>query len=82
MTVSVISFTENGEYLSRRLAEQKLDFSVERYTKRKLKQEMETDSACTYVTEGLNDWARAQFERKNALLFIGHVGLQCVPLLL
>ena len=84
MTLSVISFTENGERLSRCLAEKCKDCSVERYSKRKSAQETEhsdADNGCadgeklTYVKEHLDDWARAQFEEKHAILFIGACGI-------
>lgn len=75
MTVSVISFTENGERLSCRLAEQCVDFSVERYSKRKRCEKSEDAAGSVYVKESLTDWVREQFEKKNALLFIGACGI-------
>lgn len=84
MTLSVISFTGNGERLSRCLAKKCTDFPVERYSKRKPAQETENSDVgdvctdvekLTYVKEHLNDWARAQFEKKRAILFIGACGI-------
>lgn len=73
MRIGIISFTERGEALSRKI-EQCLrgSYSCILYTKRSKAQDT---TEVIYVPEHLADWARKQFQEKNALLFIGACGI-------
>lgn len=76
MRLSIISFTENGKWLSERIAkllEKKLE--VELYTKCEAGIEDNTFSDILFVKTSVRDWAKEQMQERNSLLFIGACGI-------
>ena len=72
MKISVISFTEQGEVLSIRLAKQLKEYPLELYTKCSRAAERQS---VFRVEERLSEWSEKQFAQRNALLFIGSCGI-------
>lgn len=75
MNISMISFTENGMKLSRKIA---ADMKAEQsllYTKYFAEQPEEGEIFVQYVKESVQEWARAQMEAGNPMLFIGACGI-------
>lgn len=73
MRIGIISFTERGEALSRKIERcLRGSYSCILYTKR---QKAQGATEIIYVPGHLTDWAGKQFEEKNALLFIGACGI-------
>lgn len=73
MKLSVISFTENGILLSEKIAEKWDVAEYTLYTKcSALRGERQT---VQFVNQSIGEWAREQFEQRNALLFIGACGI-------
>lgn len=73
MTISIISFTEEGAKLSVRLQEVLIGQKVLLYTKCKALCGQQTKAM--YVEEPLQMWAGKQMEDKNVLLFVGACGI-------
>jgi cobalt-precorrin 5A hydrolase len=82
MRLSIISFTKNGIQLSGKIAF-KIDDNIEckLYTKcsvynlnDKIKDETK-NVHLEYVENSISEWAKEQFDRKNALIFIGACGI-------
>ncbi len=73
MNVSVICFTPNGYDRMKELNSIAFeDISIEMFCKcSRLKEEC----ADIYVEEDLSSWTKKQFEKKNAILFIGAAGI-------
>lgn len=72
MKISVISFTDKGCDLSRKLAEQMEKEELHLYTKCK---RARGKTGVVFLEEGIVQWAGRQMEEKNALLFIGACGI-------
>lgn len=74
MKLSVISFTDNGEALAKRVrAACRAQMETVLFTKKK--GVPEADSPFQFVQESLQDWAKGRMEEKDALLFIGACGI-------
>ena len=73
MNLSVICFTPNGYDRMKELNSIAFeDISIEMFCKcSRLKEEC----ADFYVEEDLSSWTKKQFEKKNAILFIGATGI-------
>ena len=61
--ISVISFTENGNCLARKVQNCFKDWDIQCFTKEKIKE------------QGLTGWTKEQMRQKHALLFIGACGI-------
>lgn len=77
MTLSIVSFTEQGKELSKRVAEAlgeapQMELEARLYTKCKAGMG-QTD--VPYVAAGISDWAGEQMGEQNAILFIGACGI-------
>ncbi len=75
MNISIISFTQRGMLLSRRVAE---CFPTEKTTLYTMcSQKLQTEDADGFfkVTETLNAWTGTQMREKNTLIFIGACGI-------
>lgn len=73
MKLSIISFTENGILLSERIAELLNETEYALYTK--CRDCCKERNVVQFVTQSIGEWAKEQFEEKNALLFIGACGI-------
>lgn len=73
MKLSIISFTGNGILLSERIAEllHKTEYAL--YTK--CREYCKESDTVQFVTQSIGEWAKEQFEERNALLFIGACGI-------
>lgn len=73
MKLSIISFTENGILLSKKISNAMIGTECALYTK--------WQACCSeghtvrFVTQSIGEWAKEQFEERNALLFIGACGI-------
>lgn len=77
MKLSMISFTENGIALSKKIAE-KLEEAESEYllfTKCSAYLELKNKQDVLFVENSLGQWVKEQMENKNALLFIGACGI-------
>lgn len=73
MKLSIISFTENGILLSEKIAQILSEAECVLYTKcGAYGKERQT---VRFVTRSIGEWAKEQFEERNALLFIGACGI-------
>ena len=72
MSLSVISFTENGLALSEKVRETFTAEEVNLFTKCSFARE---SAEAVYVEESTGQWAGKQMEEGNALLFIGACGI-------
>lgn len=72
MTLSVVSFTENGRRLSGRI-EKTLgtELEIRLFTKCSVYRDERKDSAVLYVEQSVTEWAGEQMRARSALLFIG-----------
>lgn len=79
MRLSVISFTNNGIALSRKLAESYKGTEIELFAKcsweEQEKKNVQGEKTPVFVRESVGEWAREQMEEKNILLFIGACGI-------
>ena len=73
MKLSMISFTENGKLLSVNIA--KLLDGTEYALYTKCQAFCQEEQTVRFVTQGIGEWAKEQFEERNALLFIGACGI-------
>ena len=73
MKLSIISFTENGKLLSVKIA--KLLDGTEYALYTKCQAFCQEEQTVRFVTQGIGEWAKEQFEERNALLFIGACGI-------
>jgi cobalt-precorrin 5A hydrolase len=73
MKLSIISFTENGISLSKNIAKilEKKEYAL--YTK--CSTYCKEEQTVRFVTQSIGVWAKEQFEKRNALLFIGACGI-------
>ena len=77
MSLSIISFTENGMCLSERIFESLTakKEAVSLFTKCSLMKEGLTSTNVQYVEEGIREWTKGQMMAGHALLFIGACGI-------
>lgn len=84
MDFSIISFTENGITLSKEIAgklentekESRPDYGqVSLYTKCTGCPDSARNQTILFVKKGIGEWAKEQFEKKNAMVFIGACGI-------
>lgn len=81
MRVSIISFTENGMHLSQRAEKAFLEMNTKTQMEVKVFTKCTADGKRTgkypmqIVEERMTEWAKAQMEQRNALLFIGACGI-------
>ncbi len=75
MGIKIISFTEKGIGLSKRVAEVLGNENVEVFTKCSAAKDLNTRSMVRYVEESIGEWARKQMEEMHTLLFIGACGI-------
>ncbi len=75
MGIKIISFTEKGIGLSKRVAEVLGNENVEVFTKCSVAKDLNTRSMVRYVEESIGEWARKQMEEMQTLLFIGACGI-------
>ena len=73
MKISIISFTEKGIVLSEKIA--KLLGEAESVLYTKYGECCKERTTAQYVTQNIGEWAKEQFEERNALLFIGACGI-------
>lgn len=73
MKLSIISFTQNGIVLSKNIA--KLLDGIEYSLYTKFKASCQEEQTVRFVTQNIEEWAKEQFEERNALLFIGACGI-------
>ncbi|MGN0326196.1 MAG: hypothetical protein ACI4DW_07780, partial [Lachnospiraceae bacterium] len=73
MKLSMISFTENGKLLSVNIA--KLLDGTEYALYTKCHAFCQEEQTVRFVTQSIGEWAKEQFEERNALLFIGACGI-------
>ncbi|MDD6305933.1 MAG: cobalamin biosynthesis protein [Clostridiales bacterium] len=76
MKIAIISFTRRGAELSRRMRwqiEKQLSYEVALYTK--CSNELQEEADIRFVEETLGDWTKEQFEKSEALIFIGACGI-------
>lgn len=73
MKLSIISFTQNGIVLSKSIA--KLLDGIEYTLYTKYKASYQEEQTVRFVTQSIGEWAKDQFEERNALLFIGACGI-------
>lgn len=79
MSLSIISFTENGMRLSERMVDN-IAGSMEKkeialFTKCSLAKENDTATRVQFVRESIGEWAKVQMEERHTLLFIGACGI-------
>lgn len=75
MGIKIISFTERGIGLSKRVAEVLRNEDVEIFTKCSASKDLNIRSIVRYVEESIGEWARKQMEEMHTLLFIGACGI-------
>ena len=75
MSICIISFTQKGIELSRKVAEGLGTEQVSVFTKCSAVKETELPGFVRYVEKSLGEWTREQMEEKHTLLFIGASGI-------
>lgn len=75
MGLCIISFTENGMRLSKKIAESFLEQEITVFTKCSLQKEVGIMPSIQFVEQRIGDWAKEQMKEKNSLLFIGACGI-------
>lgn len=76
MKLNVISFTENGKRLSENIAKMlEEEIEVNLYTKCKACMGDRASSPVLSVETSVGDWAKAQMQKRIAMLFIGACGI-------
>lgn len=73
MKLSIISFTENGILLSENIANKLDGTECSLYTK--CRTCCEKEQTVRLIAQSIGEWAKDQFEERNALLFIGACGI-------
>lgn len=74
MNLSIISFTQNGLELSKRVADS-LTAEAVIYTKSSFAKKSNGEPWVSFVEESIGGWTKKQMQEKNALLFIGACGI-------
>lgn len=75
MSLSVISFTENGIRLSEKIAKEWENEDIVLFTKCTVVENKDVLSRTQFVDVSIGDWAKGQMMDKNILLFIGACGI-------
>ena len=78
MKLSIISFTNNGLELSKRVAESLMEntgIATAVYTKCSLVKTHDTKTNAVFVEKSIADWTKEQMQEKNPILFIGACGI-------
>ena len=82
MSLSIISFTENGIRLSGKIKaaveaskNERYHRNVSVYTKCSHYAEEQSKLSLSYVDEAIQSWAKTQMEQRNEILFIGACGI-------
>ena len=82
MSLSIISFTENGIRLSGKIKaaveaskNERYHRNVSVYTKCSHFTEAQLKLSILYVDEAIQSWAKTQMEQRNEILFIGACGI-------
>ena len=75
MTIQIISFTENGIRLSKKVSEVLGTEETGLFTKCSCVSDEKLMSGVAYVETGIVEWTKAQMEKKHTLLFIGACGI-------
>lgn len=78
MKISIISFTEKGKALSRKIAaalSENQSIQTVSYTKCRMERKEIGIGPILYVTESVLEWAGKQMRESNALIFIGACGI-------
>lgn len=77
MRLAVISFTRTGYELSEKLKNCMPEYSIELFVKcSAIQNEVDASAGDVMYLEGsIEDWAKEQFQKKNALLFLGAAGI-------
>ena len=73
MKLSIISFTENGILLSKKIAKLWEQSECTLYTK--CKNCNTINLGVRLVSQGISEWVKEQFQERSALLFIGACGI-------
>ncbi|MDD6493001.1 MAG: cobalt-precorrin 5A hydrolase [Firmicutes bacterium] len=73
MKLSIISFTQNGIVLSKNIAKILDGTEYALYTK--CQACCREEQTVQFITQSVGEWAKEQFEERNALLFIGACGI-------
>ena len=73
MKLSIISFTENGVLLSEKIAKLWEQSEYTLYTK--CKNCNTINQGVRFVSQGISEWVKEQFQERSALLFIGACGI-------
>lgn len=73
MNLSVVTFTENGIRLSEKIAKALNETEITLYTRCRV--DCREEQRVRFITGSIGEWAREQFEERNALLFIGASGI-------
>lgn len=75
MKISIISFTENGRRLSRKIARVFPEMEVRLFTRQKNDIRSGGAFAVRFVETSVGEWAGAQMRERNAMVFIGACGI-------
>lgn len=75
MSMSIISFTDNGIQLSKKIAGEMGDEEIDIFTKYTGPQDEQTFSSVHFVEERIGEWAGEQMKSGNTMLFIGACGI-------
>lgn len=78
MKLSIISFTNNGLELSKRVSEsltENTGITTAVYTKCSLVKTHDTKIKAVHVEKSIADWTKEQMQEKNPILFIGACGI-------
>ena len=78
MKLGIISFTNNGLELSKRVAESLMEntgITTSVYTKCSLVKTHDTKTNAVFVEKSIADWTKEQMQEKNSILFIGACGI-------
>lgn len=78
MKLSIISFTNNGLELSKKVSESLMEntgITTAVYTKCSLVKKHDTKIKAVVVEKSIADWTKEQMQEKNAILFIGACGI-------
>lgn len=75
MKLSIISFTNKGMELSKRIKKQFPGEKLFLYTKCSFGQQVEEEKAITHVDQSLSEWTGQQMKEHRGLLFIGACGI-------
>lgn len=75
MSISIISFTQNGMELSKKLSEKLKQEKIRLFTKCTYGKESEAAHGVIWVEEKLEAWTDSQMQEKNTLIFIGACGI-------